>query len=166
MARFSAGVGGQSTLKLQLTAPPSGRVEILAVEAFSEIGIGTCSRPVLLRPLTAGIGTANNETIQPFALTGVPVGSRDRTLAISNSVGIPVSASQGVQSQCVVVTDFTTPPSLPIVINPTYAAPLFTFNRLNPGKGIIVNSGESIILYAVSSQLEHTWNGRIEWEEL
>lgn len=161
MARFTAGVNSQSTLKIQLTAPPTGWDEITAISAASQVEIGTVSRPQLIRPITAGVGTSSHEAIQPLSGQGVP---RDARTGAPG--GTPVSPGASSLSASTFVTNFSIEPEMPIVVNPTIRAPISMHVRLSPGRGVIVPAGESIVLYAVSSQVDHLWLGRVEWEEL
>lgn len=162
MARFAASVSGQSTLKVQLTAPTLGTNEICAVHASSEVAIGTVSRPQLLRPFAPGIGRPNQYIIQPFVGQGVPVGARD---AAQGTAGAPISPAPETLSNSRVVTNFSIEPDMPIRVDPTVQAPITMFIRFDPGKGMVLPSGASVVLYAVSSQLDHTWTGSLEWEE-
>lgn len=159
MARFSAGVHGQSTLKLQLTAPFQGADEITAITAFSEVEIGRASRPQLIRPLTAGVGRTFANAIQPFSGQGVPAGARDGT-------GVPVTTGPENGSLSRVSTVFTIEPEMPIVVKPSIQTPIFMRWSATPGRGVIVPANASIVLYATSSQIDHTWGAHIEWEEM
>lgn len=120
MGLFSAAVSGATPLKIQLT--PAATRSALVVEAFAcgETNAGTASRPVLVRPPTAGTGSGTATPRYP-----------------------------GDVSTSSVVTSFVTSPSLPLLTTLTKLPIRFHYVAPKVG-GLVVSGSVALLFYAAA----------------
>ncbi len=154
MPRFRAGVVRAAPLMIQLTAG-SKQLEVLGWWAFTEGQGGAVSRPVLSRPSKPGL----SPTAHPAR---------------------PALDAPGTTATADVLTSFYSSPSLPDVKVFSHQAPLLVEERWEVGSGVIVEPGESVLLYSLTERTGEVlpgvdgefdkggqeWTADIEWREL
>jgi hypothetical protein len=135
VASFKGGVSGAAPLQVQLSMPANSVGRVLDYAAAGENAVGSASRPVLSRPSTLGSGSG----------TAVPMDG--------------YSTAQGV-----VVTSFSSAPTLPVVGSGALNLPIRVRWAAPREQSFVIYGGGGALLYAAASG-GHAWTGSMIWEE-
>lgn len=147
MPHFRAEVVRAAPLWIQLTAGEKG-VRIVGWEASTETTFGAVSRPVLTRPSKPGVFRDTNRNVH-YALD-----------------------NPSLAATATVLTEFSEPPSLPEVSPISSGLPIGFEMRMTPAQAVVVDPGESVLLYAAvwvesdNDRIYQGWSASLEWEEL